>query len=584
MAIGELQRARELTGIDFTMVLLAKLPDEAELEDYAAKLYSHWRIGRDTEEKGVLFLFAESEGELKIEVSYALEELYPDGFVGSFQDSLKHYYAGRYFGDFLSGMITAMLRRARQDDMQSILAEFSDRLPLPDSPTRRSYSGGAGVAESGFFYEKDRKLGLIRALEETTRENFGAHADPRETIRRYVEYLGKGYNDPFIDLITEGSQYMAMEYPKSAGFQKGAARDFAGDYELTFQDDLAVAQFKGAPVMPLLLRRYPDGLWRIDVTKSWAYCQFTNDLEKTKPAFADHPWMFAWPEELRHPEFPATPKLLPGEVKIGDEIKALEAQIQSGGATAQTYFKLAEILYFECYWIRGAMDALEKGLELEPSNILQRKRLIAFSYRFPDLSRVAHHYEAILKYDPNDGDALRTYIWYLEQHRSEPGKVAALKKRQENLSYPATPFYLNCPPATRVKKTFAIPPETHAIEIEVTHFKHLWHPRTHPSIRIVLRDAGENGAFGVDLRIEEEGGDDLALLVDTDDDQAGLVPLSVPPIPRGETRHLVLRWKDDRTARIEFEGREVARGRLSYDPVKLTTSTRSGGATFVIRD
>lgn len=583
VAIGDLKRARELTGIDFTMAFVSELPDGISTENYAAELYTRWKIGSATGDKGLLFLFVESEGVLKIEVGYQLEGVFPDGFVGSFQDSLKHYFAGRYFGDVVSGMITAMVQRAQQQDMNAILSEFQESLPPPEATALRYHSGGAGIVESGFFYEKDTKLKLIRELDPQARARFSSHEDPREVIRSYLESLRQAINDPYLDLLTEGSQYMRMEYPKSAGFQRKAAREYSGEPDVTIEGNLAVAKFKNPTAIPLLLRREADGRWRIDVTKSWAYCQASSDLKTMNPAFADHPWMFAWPEGLRHPEYPATPPPLPAGFKIADEIAKLETEIKADPKISKNYFLLADLLYFECYWIRGAMDALERGLAEDPTNSAYRKRLIKLSYRFPDLSKVQEHYETLLKYDPNDLRTIKDYIWFLKTYRNDPGKIAALKARLENLSISKTPFYLDAAAAHQNRYHFAIPRDLRSIQVEVRPLTQNWHPKWLPAVQVFLTNGARSEQFGLQIQFETQGGAGELSQINTLGKDAAPQSLSVGKIPNNQSRLFTLRWNDQRDAVIELDGRIVAEARLPFDPVTLVTFTRSGDAAFTIK-
>lgn len=77
--------------------------------DYASGLFDHWDIGSKTGGKGVLILFVEDLGTLKIEVSYELEDVFTDAFCKFFQPTIKNYYAGRYLGDTFGGVLKALL-------------------------------------------------------------------------------------------------------------------------------------------------------------------------------------------------------------------------------------------------------------------------------------------------------------------------------------------------------------------------------------------------------------------------------------------------------------------------------------------
>ena len=571
------------------MVLLSELPPGFTAEAYAAELFTRWNIGRDTGGRGVLFLFVESAGELKIEVGYELEGVYPDAFVGSFQDSLRHYFAGRYFGDVVSSMITAMLKRAQQHDPESLVAEFKNSLPGKNGVEVTYKSGGGGILESGFLYEKDQKLKLIRELGEEIRSTYTAHSDPHEVVRRYIDSLSKGYNDPYLGLLTEGSRYMRLEYPKSAGYQRQAAREFGGKYDLKTHGDLAVATFGNPNAIPLLLRKDQQGLWHIDVPKSWAYIQASSDLKSMRPAYGDHPWMFAWPKDLWQDESPPTPELYPMDVSIAAEIASLESAIEKNPDTASNYFRLADILFFECYWIRAAMDTLERGLEKEPGNVAYRKRLIQFSYRFPDLSKVQQHYEAILKHDPNDRSAIKGYIWFLKNYRNEPQRVATLEQRLAESSsttkypIPTEPYDLKADAATKHTRWYDIPEGANNLEVEVSDFREDWHEKWYPAIRIFVSDSHAKRWSGIHIQRTTPDGNWEVNELEASGADVKITPVSGMVIPRKQKYLFALRWVRNGKLRIELDGDTVATLPLDFEPAKIKTFVRSGGATFHIQ-
>jgi len=54
-----------------------------EIEDYAVRLFEQWGVGSRTQDEGVLFVVAEQERRVRIEVGYGLEGILPDGRAGS---------------------------------------------------------------------------------------------------------------------------------------------------------------------------------------------------------------------------------------------------------------------------------------------------------------------------------------------------------------------------------------------------------------------------------------------------------------------------------------------------------------------
>lgn len=149
-----LRRARHETDIEFVTVLVKQVPPDITIGDYAAGLFDYWKIGRNTEGKGVLLLFVENTHTLKIEVSYDLEGVFPDAFCSSFQPTIKSYFAGSYFGDVFCNLVENMKRHVLlgPKDTGPLL-----RTPVTDPKLLRSsqafLSGGGGIIDNELALE-----------------------------------------------------------------------------------------------------------------------------------------------------------------------------------------------------------------------------------------------------------------------------------------------------------------------------------------------------------------------------------------------------------------------------------------------
>ncbi|MCF6314021.1 MAG: TPM domain-containing protein [Verrucomicrobiales bacterium] len=511
VAIIELRRASEYTGIDFSMLLVDELPDQISIEIAAAQLFDEWQVGAETQGKGVLFLFVEKDGLLKIEVGYELEGVFPDAFVGSFQETLRDYYRGEYFGDVVGSMITSMMRRAQGEDAKGLMESFSNERPQQQGvgieKAMGFRSGGAGVTESNFVINKEKKLNNTQQLSDKSRAQYDKNAQLNVVIQRYLKSLQAGVNDPYLPLLTEGSQMMRLEYPKNAGFQRRAYKRFSGKYKVQQSGDLAAVRFQRPDVMPILFRKDSQGNWLADITKSWAYSQASRDLKKMYPAMGDHAWMFAWKNELRKPVVPPTPAPLAKGKSLDAEILRLEKAIQNLPKEASNYFALADLLYFECYWIRDAMKLIEKGLLLDPANVLYHKRFISFAYRFPDMSRVEHHHEQIFQHDPGDYENLRLYISYLKRKRSTAyeAKINLLRKAKGHLVVPDTPFPMNSSSGKYRNRVYHLGSATRQLQARYNFFVMHKHDAWAPLATIYFYDEKLNAKFGIAMKPKESG-------------------------------------------------------------------------------
>lgn len=438
----ELDRARRLTGIEFNMVLMADIPVNTSIEEYANKLFTHWNIGRRTGTKGVLILLVEKRNALKIEVSYELESLFTDAFCESFQDQIKFYFASRQFGDVVENLITTMAEYAQRSgsdkSTDGMKLDLPARIDLSKAALVEStfLSGGGGILKSDYFYDRDRKLSQIMTIDPAVAAEFIPSKNLDETVRCYLRSLELGINYPFLDIFVEGSQYMRIEYAKSTRYLRQLYENYihAQPYRIKVQGNLAVVRFrKDAPVFPLFLRKDKNGCWRLDLTKAWAFMAQTDDLKSVTMVNTDHPWMFAFPDYSYEPTvFPALPEL-PVALNLKQRIASLEQSIRDQPDLAKNYFELADILYWECYWIAGAIEVAEKGLLLEPSRIDYRWLVIDMRSHYPLLDGIPSQYESILKYEPDNLKALHDYAYFSSEFLRDPKRASSLRSRYEKV-------------------------------------------------------------------------------------------------------------------------------------------------------
>lgn len=583
VAIGDLRRAGEYTGIDFAMLLVDELPELISTEMAAAQLFDEWNVGADTQGKGVLFLFVEKGGVLKIEVGYELEGIFPDAFVGSFQETLKDYYRGEYFGDVVSKMIITMMRRGQGEEAQVLMDSFVDGLPRVQSDivekSTRYRSGGAGVTESNFVTSKEKKLKNVQLLSDKERAEYDKGPKLERVLQRYLKSLQSGVNDPYLPLLTEGSQMMRLEYPKNSGFQRRAYSDFSGKYKVHQSGDFAAVRFDRPDVMPILFRKDSQGDWRADITKSWAFSQATRDLKKMNPTWGDHAWMFAWENEYHKPEVPATPAPLAKEKLLDAEIVHLEKAIEKQPEIAANYFALADLLYFECYWIRDAMQLIEKGLTLEPSNVLYRKRFIYFAYRFPDLSRVEHHYEQIFQHDPGDYRNLRSYSNYLKNKRSPAyaEKIKTLEAAREHLVLPVTRFPLYASSGKYKNRVYNFDSPANHLRASYRFFVSHRHKKWAPTATAYFYDEKLDVKFGIAMSRREPG--KLITIRPLASSPHRFTPFT---LPLSETINIDCVWGDSKKLEWSVNGRKVLIVQSDLIPTLVKVYQTSGAGIFTL--
>jgi hypothetical protein len=408
-----LRRARARTGVEFVTAIVESIPGTMMIGDYAAGLFDAWEIGAKTDGRGVLILFVEADRTLKIEVSYDLEPYLTDAYCSSFQPTIKCYYAGLYFGDVFDSIVENLVRRI----LLEITAEDPEWFGTPAidpaviDASEAFLSGGGGVIEDEYYYEKDAKLAFIRPLAPERLPEFDTDNDLERVVERYLQSLREGINYPFLGLLTEGSQLMRLEYPESPDFYGARWEDCCRGlpYSIRVEGDLAVVRFSEDCAFPIFMRRSPEGSWKIDAARAWISSWQDFAGNRSGPLYRDHPWMFAYPEYESKSSLCRVPDVRPMTVSLKDEIGRLDDLIHLNPDEASNYFELADIFAWDCMWLATAIDLVEQGLEIDPGNIPYRWLAIYLRYRFPAPEPNARHFEMLLALEPDNVDALYQY-------------------------------------------------------------------------------------------------------------------------------------------------------------------------------
>jgi uncharacterized protein len=117
---------------DSTQVVILSIPSlEGEvLEEYAIKVATTWKIGRQTKDNGVLLLVAKQERKIRIEVGKGLEGVLTDLLSGRIIDLVikPNFKRGDYSGGFVAG-VAAIIDATR--------GEFKGDAQRPAAPHKK---------------------------------------------------------------------------------------------------------------------------------------------------------------------------------------------------------------------------------------------------------------------------------------------------------------------------------------------------------------------------------------------------------------------------------------------------------------
>jgi hypothetical protein len=412
--------------IEYAIVALKNLPKNMSLETSAAKIVKDWQIGSAYNGRGILLLYSEAEHAFKIEVTYALEGNYTDAQMGRLQDMSASFFRSGHSIDSFSELLGAFSEIAQLsgDDRSTAAANAATHL-----------SGGAGAATYNFEKIMNDRMLNINGISAEELNKYAPAQSAEETAARYIRSLENGVGDPRLPLLTEGAQLMSLEYPRSSSYQISLAEKMkrVSPYKVIIKGDLAALRFReDAGIFPVYLRKTDKGLWLVDVPKSFAYTQLFENSDKIYHKNNTHPFIFAFPETLTNPNFilgagrTNIPELLKYPFNLKSIIKEAELDIAKNPDDAAKYFRLSELLYFECYWMQSAVDLLEKGLKLNPNAKHYHWLATEIYANIPNINPIKEHWEAILRLDPKDSKARLLYKHYLKSYFPGDKRISEL--------------------------------------------------------------------------------------------------------------------------------------------------------------
>lgn len=103
---GIIHELEQKTGAEIAVVSVKSLGNDS-IENFSAKLFEKWGIGKKGKDNGVLILSAIDDRKVKIEVGYGLEGILPDGLCGEILDTyvIPSFKEGAYSKGLTTGVI-----------------------------------------------------------------------------------------------------------------------------------------------------------------------------------------------------------------------------------------------------------------------------------------------------------------------------------------------------------------------------------------------------------------------------------------------------------------------------------------------
>jgi len=269
--------------IHFHLVTLAESP--GDLDQEGVELFDELKLGETTAgARGVLLLVDPTGRQVRLEIGYDLEGIFPDGFVGYVErEQMRPFFAVGRVSDGIEATVELLVGRAMGEVSTDLHHKVIDLQHL---------SGGGGARTAAAI---GNGAAANPVLEDRT--PYAAQPSPRQTLERYLEALQRHIKDPELGIFTPETRAFFRQWLVTDAQQDNERKDLERnlpDVEERIAGDLAVLRFPvdRRQTAPYLLRRSDQG-WQLDMAAMSRLIGF-NHKNQWFFRSRDHEFMFAF--------------------------------------------------------------------------------------------------------------------------------------------------------------------------------------------------------------------------------------------------------------------------------------------------
>jgi len=410
------------TGVNLGIVLLDKLPKDETIEREADRYFHKLKLGQKSDGKALLYLWSEKEKLFKIEVSYDLEDVFPDAFCKRMEEGARTFmlstspYARR---DFLTELAVTMKLRYLEYRDTGAAATLVVPLEAGHRYVGNHLAGGAGMVGRDYAATVEQVNRELKPLKPELEREMQPGRTPEETLQRYLRVLELGIGAPNVPLLTEASRYFRMDKPHAPGYLQRIRAYIAqaGPPKIVAREDLAVVSYaSGQPVLPIFMRRDPEGRWLVDEPKAWASLHLFQDGSH-RLKYMESPYAFGIQPKTGERlwaifDSRATPPpLVPMPTNLRQRLADAEARVKEKPSEVAAWVALADLLHFEIFWVQAAEAVYVRIVQLDPARMDIRWRLIDIHQMTSEIDTLNAEFCELLKRSPDDGFLRWHYQW-----------------------------------------------------------------------------------------------------------------------------------------------------------------------------
>ncbi len=395
-------------AIDAVIVTATALPPTQTIESLAAELFSNWKIGQNTDGRGVLLILSAKEKLIKIEVSYDLEDVFTDIFCGYIEDKqLKSYFLSNQVDIGLVAVLEEIEQRAQIKHQADYTIADIDQL---DGDL---LSGGAGAKRQLSAYQAE----TIAA----GGQNYPPGRSPQEAWQTLIRSWQDKVRDPDLGVYTHITKLAYRDYRNlpDSRYEEDVRTYKDKPFEVLQNDRYAVIFFgkkKGWENAPFLFGRTDAG-WQFDIVHQRKYVRMGKSpnwgIERAGHPYVDllsgcPYWMNQdiplEGDDIYH---------IADDRQLADQIRRLEAAYKEDQNDFQTVMQLGRLYTITSLSPKKRIAYLKKAKQLNPENPEPYKYLgIVYLDAFYQFESALKEMEAYVKQNPRDVFG-RNYLGYL---------------------------------------------------------------------------------------------------------------------------------------------------------------------------
>jgi tetratricopeptide (TPR) repeat protein len=412
--------------IEAVIISIPALDNIRTVEEAAVEILNNWKIGNNYNSRGIVLLFADKEKEVKLEVSYELEDVFTDVFCGYVEDKqLRPYFLGGQPGTGLLAVMEEIEKRAQLKHQGKYTVNYISH--LDDT----LLSGGAGAKRKLLEFEKETV--------QTSGTLFPAGKTPAQGWETLLKSWRRKARNPNLGVYTEVTRLAYRDYQNlpDSRYEEDVKTYGKKPYEVIQNNNYAVIFFgnkKGWENAPFLFCRTSEG-WQFDIVHQRKYIRMGSNpkwgVERTNHPYIDLlskcPYWTGQDIPLQEPD---TYKII-DDTKIAEQIKRLEKEYNKNNNDINILIKLGKLYTITSMGLKG-IPLLNKAKQLSPDNPLPYKylaiRYVDSTYQY---GKAIEEMKAYVKLKPDDffGRNFLGYLYFCKKKHNQA--IVELRKAVE---------------------------------------------------------------------------------------------------------------------------------------------------------